>query len=474
VSTEAVFDELQGDYTARIILADLVDGTVNDTTNQLTTKLMFGNVREPQVEFCYRDLGEPVETVDADVMAFLKEFAPNMVANRFNDESILPYFKGYKYDCGVSTYKDRKVGEGGYVYAEPGIYYDVALIDVTSMHPHSAISECVFGPNFTKTFYELVYGRVYIKHKDWDKLKTILNGKLVKYVDKILSGEIRGKDLSNALKTAINSVYGLTHTKFKNKFMDDRNVDNIVAKRGALFMIDLEEACKARGCTVVHIKTDSIKLANATPEDIEFVMNFGERYGYHFEHEASYDRICLINDSVYIAKYMTPERCNKLYGYVPGDNMDHQNDPWTATGARYAEPFIFKTLFSHEEITFDDLTQVKSVQTYITMDFNEGNEEDHDYRFVGKVGSFVPVIDGVGGAIMCKLAVKKVKDSDGNISEVEKFDAVTGTKGYRWLESEIARNNGGLDIVDKRYYRLLADEARDLISKYGDFDEFVS
>ena len=474
VSTEATFNALQGDYTARMILADLVDGSVNDTTNQLTTKLMFGKIKEPQSEFCYRNLAEPVESVDAEIMDFLKEFCPNMVANRFDDKSVLPYFKGYKYDCGVSTYKGVEVGEGGYVYAEQGIFYDVALIDVTSMHPHSAISECVFGPRFTKTFYELVYGRVYIKHEEWDKLKTILDGKLVKYVDKILSGEIKGKALSDALKTAINSVYGLTHTKFKNKFMDDRNIDNIIAKRGALFMVDLEEAVKAKGFTVVHIKTDSIKIANATPEIIEYVMNFGERYGYHFEHEATYDRMCLINDAVYIAKYTTAEKCTEMYGYIPEKNGKYSGE-WTATGARYAEPFIFKTLFSHEEVTFDDLCQVKSVTTsYISMDFNEGHEENHDYRFVGAVGSFVPVIDGVGGANMCRLARKKVKDSDGNVDIVEKFDAVTGTKGYRWLESEVARTHGGMDIIDKRYYRAMADEAIELINKYGDFEAFVA
>ena len=33
------------------------------------------------------------------------------------------------------TYKGEEVGEGGYVYAEPGIYTNVALFDVASMHP---------------------------------------------------------------------------------------------------------------------------------------------------------------------------------------------------------------------------------------------------------------------------------------------------------------------------------------------------
>jgi hypothetical protein len=41
-------------------------------------------------------------------------------------------------------------------------------------------------------------------------------------------------------------VYGLTSAHFPNMFKDNRNVDNIVAKRGALFMIDLKHASRAR------------------------------------------------------------------------------------------------------------------------------------------------------------------------------------------------------------------------------------
>ena len=159
-------------------------------------------------------------------------------------------------------FKDKgvEVGEGGYVYAEPGMYGLVGLFDVASMHPHSLMAECLFGPRFTKRFLELVEGRIAIKRKDWDELNDILDGKLTKYIAMIDSGEISSKDLSNALKTVINSVYGLTSAKFDNPFRDIRNKDNIVAKRGALFMVDLAEEVKKRGYTVAHIKTDSIKF----------------------------------------------------------------------------------------------------------------------------------------------------------------------------------------------------------------------
>ena len=55
------------------------------------------------------------------------------------------------------------------------------------------------------------------------------------------------KHLAYALKIAINIVYGLTSAKFDNPFRDIRNKDNIVAKRGALFMIELKHALQERG-----------------------------------------------------------------------------------------------------------------------------------------------------------------------------------------------------------------------------------
>lgn len=509
VATECAFNYLSADWTARQILADIADMTVNDTTNTLTTRIIFGNNRNPQNQFNYRDLSKPVLEVSDEMMEFLKEATPEMVAERFGPEkSILPYFPGYKYEFGKSTYKDvnennpdperRVIGEGGYVYAEPGMYGDVALLDVASMHPHSAIAEVLFGVEFTRRFRDIVEGRVEIKHEDWEALNDILDGKLTKFVQKIKDGEMSSKDLANGLKTAINSVYGMTSATYQNPFRDNRNKDNIVAKRGALFMIDLRLAVQARGFTVVHCKTDSIKIADATPEIIEFVMNFGLRYGYSFEHEATYDRMCLVNKAVYIAKYATAEKCEKLYGYVPGDNKSHGGD-WTATGKQFAVPYVFKTLFSNEPITIDDMRETFSVKSALYLDMNEtlpdvtayeseldkletkykkGQlsdttfekesmrlvgliNEGHDYRFVGRVGEFCPVLPGKGGGVLCR-------EQNG------KYYAATGTTGYRWLESEILLAEGNDANIDRSYYNKLVDDAIDAIAQYTDFEWFVS
>ena len=501
IATEAAFDYLEADWTARQILADLAGMTVNDTTNSLTTRIIFGDNRKPQSEFCYRDLSQPVKELPKDVEDFLKEACPVMMSQRHGKEkSLLPYFPGYEYKAGVSTYKGEEVGEGGYVFAVPGMYNDVALLDIASMHPHSTIAECLFGPRFTRIFREIVEGRVSIKHEAWEELNNMLGGKLTPYIQRVINGEMTSKSLANALKTAINSVYGLTAANFDNPFRDIRNKDNLVAKRGALFMVDLKEEVLKRGFKVVHIKTDSIKIPNATPEIIKFVMEFGEKYGYTFEHEATYEKMCLVNDAVYVSKYSSADKCKELYGYVPDDCSKHGGE-WSATGTQFQVPYVFKTLFSKEPIEFDDMCETKSVKSALYLDLNETlpdvseKEKDlkkleasykkeqisegefettkmeleseikkgHDYKFVGKVGNFCPVLPGTGGGIL-------LRDQNGD------YYAAPGSKGFRWVESELIRDdyNNGKNIIDKSYYNILVDEAVDTISQYGDFEAFAA
>lgn len=503
IATEAAFNYLHADWTARQILADLAGMTVNDTTNTLTTRIIFGNNRKPQGEFNYRNLAEPIFALEKETKDFLEDACPGMMAQKhtspadnvpFDIDSTLPYFPGYKFEGGKSIYRGFEVGEGGFVYAEPGIYVDVALLDVSSMHPHSAIAECLFGPRFTKAFREIVEGRVSIKHEAWDEVNNMLDGKLTPYIQKVINGEMTSGQLANALKTAINSVYGLTAAGFENPFRDPRNKDNIVAKRGALFMIDLMFEVQKRGFTVAHIKTDSIKIPNATPEIIQFVMEFGERYGYSFEHEATYDRMCLVNDAVYIAKYTDGKKAGQ----------------WTATGTQFQVPYVFKTLFSKEEITFEDMCETKSVTSALYLDFNEDlitpesemcekelyirnyNEQNenakknnphladisteelqkvvdaaHNYRFIGKVSSFCPVKPGCGGGLLMREVFNQ---RTGRRS----YAAATGSKGYRWKEAEIIRELGKDDQIDRSYYDALVDEAVKTIEEYGDFKWFVS
>ena len=460
-ATKEVFHHTQEDFIARQILAELSGMTVNDTTNSHSTRIILGRNRNPQDQFLYRDLSKPVTYLEPEVEEFLNRRKPKMMKWwRENTDSLLPYFPGYSFEKGKSIYKGVEVGEGGYVEALPGMYGAVALDDVESMHPNSTIAECLFGPEYTETFAQLVDGRLTIKHEDWDHINDILDGKLSPFVERIKNGELTSTSLANALKTVINSIYGLTAAKFDHPFHDRRNVDNIVAKRGALFMVDLAEEVKKKGFTVAHIKTDSIKIPDATPEILDFVKEFGERYGYNFKHEATYDRMTLINDAVYIARYADPKSCEDFYGYVPDDCVKHGNE-WTATGSRFAEPYVFKTLFTKEELTFQDYYQTKSVKDMMFLCDDDGNA-----RFVGKVGCFVPVRPEVEGG-------RYLMRSD---SPEGKMSSVVGTKGYKWMEAESFRSlNLSLnDDIDILFYINLVDDAVSKIEELGDFSWFVS
>ena len=481
IATEAVFNHLHADFTARRILADVAGLTVNDTTNTLTMRIIFGANRNPQDQFNYRDMGDTTKGVYHSTVT-----KDNVVFNNFGsdeytvfDEEGRPIFPGYKYEAGKSTYRGEEVGEGGYVYAEPGMYTNIALLDIASMHPSSVVAENLFGDAYTARFKEILDARIAIKHKEFDRARTMLGGVLAKYLD----DESAAKDLAQALKIAINSVYGLTAANFDNAFRDRRNKDNIVAKRGALFMVNLKHEVQNRGFTVAHIKTDSIKIPNATPEIIQFVMDYGKQYGYTFEHEDTYQRMCLVNNAVYICK-----------------NGDGE---WDATGTQFQIPYVFKTLFTKEPIEFEDMCETKSVTSSLYLDMNEalpdvseqekelekfikrckdagivpdlsGNSGDeeldgliaqiakgHDYHFIGKVGLFCPVKDGCGGGIL-------VREKDG------KYYAATGSKGYRWLEADMVKVLGKENDIDRSYYDEMVDEAVSTISQYGDFEWFVS
>ena len=463
IATEKVFEARKGDFLAREILADLADMSVNDTTNSLTTRIIFGRERHP--ELVYTDLSKT--------------------------------FPGYEFVDGKNMYRGVNLGKGGYIISTPGVYENVAVLDVTSLHPHSIKAMNCFG-EYTKNFVDLMDARVAIKHGDFDTARGMFNGKLSPY----LEDEGNAGNLAQALKIAINSVYGLTAANFDNPFRDVRNKNNIVALRGALFMKTLQDDVETMGYKIVAIKTDSIKIADADTEIINFCMELALEYGYNFEHEATYSKICQINDADYIARLASSDWCKEKYGYIPGDNAK-KGGKWSVTGKQFAIPYVFKTLFSHEPIDFKDLCVTSAANTALYLDMNEkkylhhlnligiepekdecvdencirkyfkslkfpksdidaiiADPDNHDYVFVGRVGSFVPVISGANGGLL-------MREKDG------KYFAAAGSKGFRWLEEEQIKKLGLTDKIDMRYFREMATEMKNAISKYCDFEWFI-
>lgn len=480
LATEAAFDYNQADWNARKVLAKLSGLCENDTTRSHATRIIFGDDRTP--ELIYTNLATGEQSDGNKVIAFPGyRFDPDGIPV---EDYILPPSKKHK-----SWYMGEDPSEGGYVYAEPGMYWNVTTFDVASMHPHSLIALRLLG-KYTDRFAEIVKARIAVKHGDMDAIATLLGGALLPYSQ---TADDR-KHLAQALKIIINSIYGYTSATFANPFKDPRNVDNIVAKRGALFMMTLKNEVIKRGFKVVHVKTDSIKIVNATPELAQFITDFAKKYGYQFDIEAKYEKMCLVNDAVYIAK-QTEDECNEEPGC------------WTATGEEFQNPFVFKTLFSHEPVIFDDLCTTKSTQSAFYLDKNEGYPDvtdyeniktlrrkaevgskltkgqeatlklwehisaeeldakiatGHNYIFVGRAGRFCPMKEGVGAGILLRDA------------GAGKYAAATGTSGYRWLESEEVISLGLKDMVDDSYFRKLADAAITHISQFGDFYAFVS
>jgi hypothetical protein len=310
------------------------------------------------------------------------------------------------------------------VDAEEGYWEEVGVLDVASMHPHSIIALNLFG-KFTPRFKDLMDIRLALKKKDFNKAREISPE-----IDEYIQDETDAKMLADALKIVINSVYGLTAASFPNKFRDERNVDNIVAKRGALFMVDLKEFVESLGYKVIHVKTDSIKIPNITQEVADQVSEFGKKYGYEFEWEATYDKFVLFNDAVYVAR---------------------ENGQWETKGKQFMHPVIYKTLFSQETILPGDYVEVKQVQKgamYLVA------IESEVRQFVGKFGAFLPVDNG-----------RQLLRIDG-----EKIAAVAGTKDFLW---ELA-DDADRDHLNMVYYQELVDEAMNAIEKYIPYSELVA
>lgn len=384
-ATEAVFDATYSDYTARRILSEVSGLSMNSTSNQQTASIIFE--------------GKPKR----DTMSALE----------YTDLS--KTFPGYKYSYGKSEYRGEDPGEGGYVYAEPGVYENVVLLDVASMHPTSAIEMNMFG-EYTKNYEDILNVRLDIKRKDYESARKRFGGRLAPY----LNDEKMAKELSDALKTPINAVYGLSSASFENQFRHPDNIDNIVAKRGALFMINLKHEVQERGYTVAHIKTDSIKIPNADQDIIDFVFDYGKQYGYTFEHEDTYRRLALVNKSTYICQ--------------------DQEGEWHATGAQFADPYVFKTLFTKEPLKKEDFFVTKEVKNASV--------------FVGEkfIGRLAEVYASSTGEEMFRVAD-------------EKKGSISGTKGYKW---KLSKDWTGHKDLNMNYYKDLLEKAVEAIAKVGD------
>jgi energy-coupling factor transporter ATP-binding protein EcfA2 len=481
---KAVWKAIQTDVDVRKFLCDLSGLKMINTNRQHITKFIFKGNKKPNL--VYTDLATGIARyLDGKIAEPTNDFIQAFPGYEFNKFG----FKKEDYKDGVcTTMKSRYMGEdpseGGYVYSKPGIYYNVWCFDVSGMHPASLIALNKLG-EYTKIYKEIRDARLYIKHRDYESAGKLLDGILKPY----LKSPKDAKKLSKALKLILNSLYGWCAATFNCEFKDPRDVDNIVAKRGALFMITLKNEVIKRGFEVIHCKTDSIKVVNPTPELHQFINDFGEKYGYIFEVEEKFEKIALLNRAVYVAKEFADSPA-----YLDRKEDNPNASRWTATGGTAKEQsYVMKKLFTGESWDISDLPQKKKAQKgALYLDYNEdfpditaeikeltklkkfwtdekmclkySKEEienyrkkytalesyiskQHDYKFVGRVGQFVPIKPGCGGAeLLC--------NRDG------KYVAVAGTTGYRFKEYAYVIANHLEDEIDMSFYDKMCDDLK--------------
>lgn len=489
-ATDKVFNDKhvgQPAWMARKVMCELTEMSPNTKTQTLAEKFLFGDDQRPQDNFVWYDLAKE--------------------------------FPGYTFDPNrkpASDYHGKDPSEGGYVSSKPGVYgvsvkdYNagniidpvtgrcklVTYIDVASLHPHSLIAINYFG-KYTPKFQALVKCRMYIKHGELDKAASAfddIDPALSKKLSRFLNDPSLVKGLAHAMKIIINIVYGMTSAKYDNKFRDPRNVDNIIAKRGALFMMMLEEELNARGCNVVHVKTDSMKITNYLQEDIQYAMDRANEFGYTFELECIFDRLALTNKSTNI-------------GHIEG-KPEYDAHAWEAVGAQYAEPFVFKKLFSHEELIEEDFMTLKSSTSPIYLGdrfigknayvyasltgeelcaIREENIAQSIQTKVQKpIEKYLPKRDYEGlplaeqeanrvakiskeliarGFNISPERVQNIIDNNFPETKVSKRSALAGTKDWVW---RLSTEYKGKDDINMGYYGKLIDDAVGDIYKVGD------
>jgi energy-coupling factor transporter ATP-binding protein EcfA2 len=397
-ATEALFDHLEADYNARIIIATISGLPINAKTQQHAAEILFEGDKKASKQFVYTDLSEE--------------------------------FPGYSFAYGKSDYNGEDPKEGGYVHAKPGVHENVDLYDIRSMHPFSIIALNLFG-KYTDNFKGIVDARVAVKLHDFDEASKLFNGALQPFLK-----EETADDLAYSLKIIINIIYGMTSAKFKNAFTVPGNVDNIVAKRGSLFMMKLKRELETMGLgdRLVHVKTDSVKIVDSTPEIKDFIFDFGLQYGYIFEHEATYERMALVNDAVYIAKVGWAEKAKKI-------------GKWEAIGTMMIDPFVYKKLFSKEDLEDEDFMLTKSAKSAHIYLSTDGVSHD---TFIGKVAKVYPSKTGYD-----LIRYDAEKDKQGFVS---------GSKGFKWREATDFR---GVKDIDMNYFDTMAIKAIEKIDSVG-------
>ena len=269
-------------YLAHKNLCKMVDIQVSNSTNTTTGVLIFGHTsnlwRKSQLKL------------------------PNLTEYINN----IPGYENAKFEAqesetglnGVFINGDTKtvINRGGENKALPGKYTNVVSLDVDSMYVTTFINTGYFG-DFTERIKQLRDVRLALKRKDLPEVHRLYK----EFGEFITNEHIDFKLASDMLKLCLNSLYGLSSANFDNFMKLEQNDTNLIANLGNIMMNELYRICtEEKGWTVVHIKTDGIKIVNCTEEMINFCIEFAKSWGYNFSIDEKYKEFLIIDKANYI------------------------------------------------------------------------------------------------------------------------------------------------------------------------------
>jgi len=126
---------------------------------------------------------------------------------------------------------------------------------------------------------------------------------------------------------------------------------------------------------------------------------------------------------------------------------------------------VFKNLFSGETTDMEDLVQFKQVTKgvmYLDLAYDAPPPVTERMHYIGKSGAFLPVLEGTPGAGLLY-----------RVSDDGKLYSVAGTKGYLWVEADVAESLGDT-AIDYRYFEKLLEAAKKTIEQFVSVEELIS
>lgn len=168
-----------------------------------------------------------VKFVSDEFNRILSEFNKMVISNTRKQGDLFVYFDGMKYEFGFG---------GLHAFREPGVYKNVMSADVASYYPNLAIGQRFYPLHLGEVFCD-VYQHLYLERKNYPK----------------------GSDESNAIKLALNGVYGMSNAEW-SPFYDPKYTMSITISGQLLLAMLCERITLAKTGRIIVANTDGIEL----------------------------------------------------------------------------------------------------------------------------------------------------------------------------------------------------------------------